>query len=277
MSLEKIRQAGQDLYHRLHLPCYPVAIKYIKSESEIPDGVIRPQALGQKWSLCQAQTYARSWGWHVAITEAENFCVPASAMHQWLNVTHEELLESQVHQGWHKSREAEVNRFRSARQLLESAGKGDLGKRAREYCGFVASPLHQTVVEPDTVLVYGSGTHITHLVHAICYDYQSPVTSAFEGFGEACFKGGLLPFLTGRPQIVLPGMGDRSFAGASEHELAIAFPGTMLQQILEDLFKTGGAMNMGMPPKTLMPNNLNENITPGFKFLREVADKKVRK
>ena len=51
--------------------------------------------------------------------------------------------------------------------------------------------------------------------------YKHVPNSSFEGFGESCFKGGLLPFATGKPQIVIPGAGDRSFAGISENELGV--------------------------------------------------------
>ena len=62
MNLEQIRKAGEELYHKLHLPTYPVGGTYIKNEDEIPEQAIRASAMGQKWSLCQAVTYARRHG-----------------------------------------------------------------------------------------------------------------------------------------------------------------------------------------------------------------------
>jgi hypothetical protein len=82
-------------------------------------------------------------------------------------------------------------------------------------------------------------------------------------------KGGLLPFLTGVPQVVIPGMGDRTFSGTNDYEIAIGFPGTLLLEVIEDLFKTGGRLNMGLPVRTLLPTGITESITPGFAYLRE--------
>jgi uncharacterized protein (DUF169 family) len=96
MNLEEWRQIGADLYHRLHLPTYPVAIKFIRDLSEIPANTVRPQNSGQKWSLCQAFTYTRRWGWTTAMTAEDNFCVPGSAMHLWVDVSEEDFVESQV-------------------------------------------------------------------------------------------------------------------------------------------------------------------------------------
>jgi len=278
MDLEGFREVGNDLYHRLHLPTYPVAIKYIKKEDEIPKEAIRPSAVGQKWSLCQAFTYARRMGLHCAMTDDDNFCVPSSASMGWIDVPVEELFESQIQQGWHKDRAAEQCRFDSVAQTLYSGPKGQARyKKMRQYVGFICSPLTSTIVIPDSVLVYGDGGHISHLIQALCYDYTEPVTSSFDGFGESCFKGGLLPFITGKPQLVIPGMGDRAFSGTTVNEMAVGIPGPDVARVNDDLFKTGGDLNMGYPLKGLLATGLTESITPGFKYLRDVVDKQKKK
>ena len=48
MNLEDYREMGNDLYHRLHLPTYPVAVKYIKSEDDIPENAVRPSTGGRQ-------------------------------------------------------------------------------------------------------------------------------------------------------------------------------------------------------------------------------------
>jgi hypothetical protein len=42
---------------------------------------------------------------------------------------------------------------------------------------------------------------------------------------------------------------------------------------VENLFKSGGDMNIGQPVKTLLPMGLDESITPGFTNLKN----KIRK
>ncbi|MFH1138170.1 MAG: DUF169 domain-containing protein [Pseudomonadota bacterium] len=265
MNLEDWKKMGHDLDKRLRLPTYPLAVKYIGDESEIPAEAVRPSHGAQKWCICQAFTYARRWGWTTAITAEENFCVPASAMHKWIDVSDEDFMASQVLQGWHLDLASEKTRLEFAQKAL---GEGR-AEKAAQYHGLVASPLANTLVAPDTVLIFGDGSHLTHIIHALCYDYKEPVMSAFEGFGESCVKGGLLPFMTGRPQIVIPGMGDRVFAGLGDHELGIGLPAGLLPLVMEKLFQTGGRQNMGQPVKTLLPMGLTESITPGFKFLKE--------
>jgi len=272
-TLDDYKKAGQELYHRLHLSTYPVAIKYIKDVSEIPQGVLRPSANGQKWSLCQAFTYARRWGWSVAMTSDDNFCTPSSTTHGWEDISTEDQIQSQMFQKWHKDLEAEKKR---TQQGLNVIGKENLG-RLREYKGFVCSPLPETAIIPDSVLVYGTGENMTHIIHALTYEGENFPTSSFSGFGESCHKGGLVPFITQTPQVVIPGMGDRAFSGTYDYEVAIGLPASLLFLVVEHLFMSGERLNMGQPVRTLLPMGLTEAITPGFKFVREKIDESRKK
>ena len=74
--------------------------------------------------------------------------------------------------------------------LLRSKGED----RLKGYCGFVSSPLKDALMVPDTVLIYGDGVQITHMIQALCYDYKQIVHSFFEGFGETLFKSWFTAF-----------------------------------------------------------------------------------
>jgi uncharacterized protein (DUF169 family) len=262
-TIEAYKACGEKLYHQLHLSTYPVAIKYIKTEDEIPKNAVRPFVFGQKLALCQAFRQARSWGATVAMTAKDNFCTPSTAIHRWAPIALDDIIESQVRQGWHKDIETEKRRFEALTELL---GK-DYFSKPVEYCGFICAPLTQISFIPDSVLIYGNGLQITHIIQALSYEHRHVPLSKFEGFEESCVKGGLLPFLTQRPEVVIPGAGDRSFGAASEDEIAVGMPAHLIFYVQETLFKTGGRMNIGFPMKQLLPMNLTEELTPGFKFL----------
>lgn len=264
-DLNKFKQAGRELLDKLRFPTYPVAIKFIKDPSEIPEGVMRPGIMGEKIFLCHSFLYARRYGVSVAVTADENVCTPSSVLLRWENLPWEDLVESQMRQGWHKNREAE---YKKLEFLKGCVGEEGLDKAA-DYIGLIASPLHQTRIAPDTVLVYGDGVQITHIVHALCYEFKYPITSSFEGFTESCFKGAFLPFITGKPQLVLAGMGDRVAGSVGDNEIGVGMPADLVFYVLENLFKCGGNLNMGYPPRILMPRGLKEEITPGFQFLRQ--------
>ncbi len=271
--LDDYRSAGRSLYDRLHLSSYPVAIKYLKDIHEIPDGSIRPSSLGQKASVCQAYTYARRFGFSIAMIDEDNFCKAATVMLRWVDIPLDDIIESQVRQGWHKDAAAERKRME---HQLDGIGRDNLAKM--KYTGFVCAPLMQTPVVPDTVLIYGNTQNITHIIHALCYEGKNFPTSSFDGFAESCLKGGLIPFISGIPQVVIPGMGEHSFAGVHESEIAIGMPAKLVFDVDRNLFLTGGQLlNMGQPVRTLIPQSLNESLTPGFDYLKEKIDEINRK
>ena len=272
-DIEKYQKAGKEIFNKLHLSTYPVAIKYIKSVDEIPNGVKRPVDEGKKMCICQTFTMARRHGHTIAITAVDNFCTPSTVGHGWVQISKEEFVESQIRQGWHKDKKAEERRAERVYEKQFNKVK-DLG-----YFGLISSPLLKTLVIPDSILIYGTGTKITNIIHALCFEHKKRYlpSSSFEGFGESCGKGAFRPFLLQRPQIVIPGAGDRAFAGIQDHEIAIGFPANHIFYILKNLFKTGASQGIGFPARQLIPLGLDENITPGFKYMQELIDKKLKK
>lgn len=269
-SLDDYKKAGQELYHKLHLATYPIAIKYIKDISEIPEGVRRPSDNGQKWCLCQAFTYARRWGWSVAMTAEDNFCTPSSAAHGWVDISREDIIQSQVIQGWHKDLEAEKKIMEHTRNIIGEENYARL--RECKHKGFVCSPLPETLVIPDSVLVYGTGENMCHIIHALTYEGENIPTSSFVELGESCIKGGRMTFITQKPQVVIPGLGDRIFSGVFDYEIAIGIPPALIFTVLRNLFLTGKDSNKGIlsqPMKSYLATSVTEEITPGFKFVRE--------
>ena len=119
---------------------------------------------------------------------------------------------------------------------------------------------------------------MTYIIQALTFEHKKKyaVTSSYEGFGESCGKGGLMPFLLRKTQLVLPGTGDRSFAGIQDHELAIGMPAEHVFYVLENMFKTGKGQGLKFPLRQLIPLDLDENYTPGFKYMRELIDKKLK-
>jgi uncharacterized protein (DUF169 family) len=271
-SIEDYQKVGEDIFHKLHLATYPVAIKYIKDiNTEIPEGYRRPIASGKKMSICQAFTQARRFGEKLCITAADNFCTPATVGHGWVNISKEEFIESQVRQGWHKDVQSETRR---AERIYDKNFKNAM---ALGYRGLVCSPLTETAIVPDTILIYANGTQLTYIIHALTFEHKKKyvINSSFEGFGESCGKGGFIPFILNKTQIVLPGAGDRSFAGIQDHELAIGMPSNYVFYLHDNLFKSGKSQGLKFPLRQLIPLELSEKITPGFVYMRELIDKKL--
>jgi hypothetical protein len=207
------------------------------------------------------------------MTGEDNFCLASSAAHRFVEVEPQDLVQSQVLNLWHKDLEAELKIAMHYKDLAEPEN----AEKMKDHGGMLVAPLMETAFVPDAVLVYGNPGQMTHVIQALAYEGEYITRSGFIGFGESCIKGALLPVLTGKPQYVSPGAGDRAFSGTTEDEVAMGLPGDLVFYVIENLFKTGGPFNTGCPIKTILPGQLNENMLPGWVHLRERLQEKGEK
>jgi len=268
-NIQEYRNIGQNFYDKLRLLTYPVAIKFIKDYEEIPEKAQRPSKIGKKITLCQAFTMARRWGEHVAMTYEDNACITSSLVHQWKKVPIKDILESQIRSGYHKDAKAEM----AVQSQYGALAKKENYFKIKDHVGFIVSPLIKTIVEPDIILVYGDPAQMTHIVQSLSYEGKYLVNSSFIGFGESCLKGVLIPYITDKPEVVLPGTGDRTLALTKEEEMAIGMPAKLISYVNENLFKSGESFNMGEPSKFFVGNIPEDFGPPAWSFLRRKVEK----
>ena len=87
--MENWKNLGQTLEELLRLQTYPLAVKFVKDESEFPEKVRRPE---QKIAICQALTISRRWGWTMGVTEDDSGCPGVSLAYGWNKLIDEETL-----------------------------------------------------------------------------------------------------------------------------------------------------------------------------------------
>lgn len=285
-KLEDYRRVGQELFDRMHLPTFPIAAKFLQSTEDIPEGVgiRRPELEGNKMSICQCLSKARRLGEAWALTAVDNFCTPMTVGMGWVKgITEEEIVESQIKQKWHRDPDAERKVFEATESYRSGDSFGGLARQAEQMLmlqnmgniGIMTAPLLDTPFIPDTVIIYGSPVHIGYLIAALSYERKKKyeINTAFVGFGE-CTKGTIMPHMTQKPHIMLPGNGDRSYGGIQDYELGIGMPAKHAVYALENLFKAGKVQGMGLPLRQEFPN-VDERITPGYIYMREVIDRKL--
>lgn len=255
-KIEKMRELGKGISEKLRLPTDPVAVKFIENPNEeIPDEVFRPSKAGKKMTLCQGFTMARRDGGNVGFTMEDNVCVASSLAHGWGEVEDEEMLKSQEIAGYHADAEAEAE-IGLKRKWMPSG----------KFEGMLISPLNQTIAEPHVVLIYGNPGHMHHLIAALTYEGRV-INSNFYSTGESCIKGLIETYLTGEPQVVIPGLGDRVNSAAGENEMCMGIPADLLEETNDNLLTSVWEL-VGKPISSLLPE-VPEDLTPAWPYLRK--------
>ncbi|MBD3216022.1 MAG: hypothetical protein GF311_25645 [Candidatus Lokiarchaeota archaeon] len=271
-TIEELRDEGQKFYDKLRLLTFPVAIKFIKDYAEIPEKAQRPSKMGQNITLCQSFTMARRWGAHIAMTYEDNACITSSLVHQWKKVPIKDIIESQVKSGYHKNAKAEL----AVQSQYSALSNKESYLKIKDHVGFIVSPLTRTIIIPDVVLTYGDPAQMTHIVQALSYEGKYLVNSSFIGYGESCLKGVLVPFITDKPEVVLPGTGDRTVALTKEEEMAIGMPAKLISYVNENLFKSGESFNMREPSRFFVGSIPKGFGPPAWNFLNRKVEKQEK-
>jgi uncharacterized protein (DUF169 family) len=102
----------------------------------------------------------------------------------------------------------------------------------------VYSPLEKTRIEPDVVLIYVNPAQLMRLIHGATFFNGKAIDSRFSGRAASCTEGVIAAFLDQDPKVVVPGNGDRVWGTCQDHEMIMAVPGGLLEELVEGLERT---------------------------------------
>lgn len=215
---------AETLEHYLRPSTFPVGIKMVAEESEIPDKARRPMAhFGHKYSTCQAISIARRYGWTLALGFEDMACslgVIAVGMAEATPT----YLEGKLCAGMYtETAEAGVKSEEAVDKLAVGSGRY-----------IVVGPLRRFSEMPDVVCVYGNPAQVMRCVQGALWKKGGALTSSFEGRID-CADIIVTPQVTGECQVVLPCSGDRIFAQTEDWEMAFTIPRDKVEEVLEGL------------------------------------------
>src|SRR4030042_6850285 len=151
--IETMNKYGSDLLNMLVLRTYPIAIKMLKDESEIPQGAVRPKKdLGEHYSACQAFGIVRRRGTTLAMFIVDHWCFEP-IIGYGLVETPKEYLEGAGSDFFVQNKEAAKARNNSIPIL-------PYGK----YAGMVLAPIHKANFVPDLTVIYCNATQLRHML-----------------------------------------------------------------------------------------------------------------
>lgn len=221
MNLKTIHSNAKEIRDKLGLLTYPLAIKMVKSEEEIPENAIRPfRDKGYHLDNCQAFSMSRRGQHTVAMTKEDMWCMApfvafgfVEPSKEWLEAKHRALL------GINKE---------AREKAVQSVPRFKVG----EYMGIISAPLEKCSFEPDMFLMYCDPYQLTHILLAKdCIDGVD-VTCTLSGH-NACVLA-VVPVLQKRKcWVASPCRGDRVIAMAQNNEVIFSAP----IEILGDFIK----------------------------------------
>ncbi len=226
--MKKWHELGERLRRYINTATFPVAVRFLASEADIPEGIRKPSAdLKVKIAHCQAASIARRYGWTLAMTVDDLGCAISGHTYGWKPADKEGAANFLTRMNYAADRTSALNILESFKTL-----------EPEKYRAVVYSPLERTRVEPDVVLIYLNPAQLMRCLHGTSNHAGQPVTCSHSGRAASCTEGVLGAFLDQTPKVVVPGNGDRVWAGTQDHEMVYTLPGSHLEDMVQGLEKT---------------------------------------
>ncbi|MFX1463909.1 MAG: DUF169 domain-containing protein [Promethearchaeota archaeon] len=247
-NLKIYKNYGKKFEEFLRPSSFPIAIKLVKNESDIPSEYKRPKSdLNIQTFICQTFKMVRSYGWTMAMTEEDCVCKFARGIYGWDLITEES--------------KSFANQFSVGLYAkdLETAKKWQdkVYVQKEKYSGLIISPLTRTKIEPDVVQIYCNPAQAMRLIQSYLYHKGGVLNFTSSGRGASCHEGVIKTLQTDEPQLVILGNGDRVWGGAEDSEVMFSIPKSKLEIVIDGLEKTHKAGLRYPIPKYM-------NYNPGF-------------
>lgn len=220
-NFESYHEYGEELEKRLRLKTYPLAVKLLEKEEDIPEGAKRPlKDFGHHLSLCQGYQISRREGTPMAMLTKDMWC-PEPVIGYGLGEAPELFLEGQ-------------NRFPRDVETLE-AGRHYAEEfprlRTGRYVGVVSAPLRTANFEPDLVMIYCDSAQLTLLLLSREYKAGYNLKCSLSGHA-ACVYAVVSTIQSGDYQVAVPCRGDRYRAMAADDEMIFSVPKERLDDLM---------------------------------------------
>ena len=227
--MEQWMQMGRKLRELVNPSTMPVAVRFLEEETDIPERVRRPlRDLGHRMAPCQGAAMARLYGWTVAFTREDVGCAIAGHTYGWERADDAAgAIDFFTRMNYASDEKTAAEMFAGFR-LLETASDPVV----------VYSPLERTKVEPHVVLIYINPAQMMRLIHGATRRTGKSIESSFSGRAASCTEGVLGAYLDKDVKVVVPGNGDRVWAGCQDHEMVMAIHADKLAELVEGLEKT---------------------------------------
>ena len=209
-KLDTYKKYGEDLENGLLLRTYPIAVKMLEKEADIPKGAFRPKKDGgYHIAQCQAFSLSRMEGKTVAMLKEDHWCPTALEVYGMV----EKLSDG-------------------------FAMEYDMSFETGKYIGTVTAPLKSATFMPDVVLIYMNPAQLRGTLLPLSFGGGASQVKT-ELFLPSCGHAVVDPMKTGNYTVVLPDPGEYQRALAREDEMILAVPGQKMDTFMAGLKQRG--------------------------------------
>lgn len=202
---------------------YPLAIKMLQSEDEIPQDAQRPlRNVGASFALCQAFALCRRDGLAIVLDKESQSC-PIALVGLGF-VRPDEYLSG-------KYALAPTNQPIKARiRAAKAIPRFQYGK----FKYILISPIQSASFDPDVIIFYGNGAQVMRMIQAAVFASGESLTSKSTGAG-GCLLTVVAPILEGVCKYTVPGNGERRLGLVADGELGFAMPKNRFEEVVSGL------------------------------------------
>ena len=231
-QLETMHNDAADLERFLRLQTYPLAIKLLRAEAEIPADAIRPKRdQGHQYNLCQTFALSRRNGSTIAMLKEDMYCFEP-VIGYGMGVPPQEFLDGE------NRFPGDVETREAGRRYAEQFPRLEAG----EYVGVLSAPLGIADFLPDAVTIYCDSSQLVVLLMAREYKTGGNLPTALSGHA-ACVYGVIPALQSGAYQVAVPCRGDHITAMAADDEMIFTIAWQKFDEFMTGLRTIVGGEN----------------------------------
>jgi uncharacterized protein (DUF169 family) len=204
----------------------PVGVNLVRNAALVAG--LKIKVRGKRLAVCQQIAYSRMYSWSTWADAATSHCALGAACAGLIPVP-QRVIDGTVNTGIYQLDRQAAAAMQRQMPRVEPGVAGVLTyPLARPFDGLA----------PDLVVLYVNSAQAMRLVQAFLYDQGGEFVMKSSGDAGVCARAVAQVALTGEPTIEIPCMGDRRFAMAQDHELAVGIPFGWLERTTRGLAAT---------------------------------------
>ena len=223
-NLEGLHRWAEEIERWIRLQTFPLAVKLLEREEDIPEGAIRPlRDLGYRLFLCQAYATSRREGTPIAMLKEDMWCFEP--------VVGYGLAEPpQYFLDGHNRFPQDVETLQAGSNYASDFPRLEVGK----YIGVASAPLRNANFEPDLVMMYCDSAQLSLLLLGREYKDGHDLKCSLSSHAACVYS--VVPVLqTGECRVAIPCRGDRYYAMAGDDEFVFTVPSPKMEDLMSGL------------------------------------------